>query len=123
MDKCSDRLKKIRLDIGISQQKMADRIGRSFSTYRRAELGKYPIPSDVLIYIDKLGYSVDWVLTGGGEMRKPRYDPSLVIREPRTRYVLEEFPRVLEIVQALRARPDLIEHIYHYLQSLISKPK
>lgn len=117
------QLKKIRIDMGLNQKQMAKEFSVSFSAYCRYENGQLPIPSKMLIDIEKLGYSIDWLLTGGGDMHKATIDPSVVAREPQTQYIIEEYPRVRDIVALLRDHPDYADHIYFYLQGLISKPK
>ena len=64
------RLKTVRSEMGISQQKMADMLQIPFGTYRRYESGDTDIPAGVLLKINQLGYNVDWLLTGEGKMRK-----------------------------------------------------
>ncbi|MCK4640455.1 MAG: helix-turn-helix transcriptional regulator [Candidatus Marinimicrobia bacterium] len=64
------RLKIVRSELGISQQKMAKMLQIPYGTYRRYESGNTDIPAGVLLNVSQLGYSVDWFLTGEGKMRK-----------------------------------------------------
>ena len=47
---------------------------------------------------------------------------ALMVKEPGSVYINER-ARVREIMKIIQDHPELDKHIYHYLQSLITKPK
>ena len=65
-----DRIRQIRESIGITQETMSQRLGLGDSTWQKYELGISQPNSKALIAISDLGFSIDWILTGEGEMRR-----------------------------------------------------
>lgn len=65
LDSIGDRLKLIRKSKGYTQSEMADILNISFSTYRRYEMNKTPVPHTVLeILIKKTSASFDFLILG-----------------------------------------------------------
>ncbi len=67
----NDRIKMIRKDNGLSQQKFADKLGISRGNIAAYEVGKN-LPSDAVISLicTKFDINEDWLRTGNGEMKK-----------------------------------------------------
>ncbi len=68
-----DRIKKIRKDLNLTQQKFADRLGVQRNTIAMYEMGR-TFPSDAIMrsicrefYINE-----EWLRTGEGDMSRPR---------------------------------------------------
>lgn len=66
----ADRLKAIRKATGKSQTTMAKEADSSLPSWQGYEAGKNIPGGNVLEALSRLGYSVDWLLTGEGEMRR-----------------------------------------------------
>lgn len=76
-----DRLKKIRTTFGMTQQEFAQELGISYRTLQRYEEGeKFPKGMEFLLDLIMKGVSVDWLLTGDGELNRmvnPEFVPIL----------------------------------------------
>lgn len=68
-----DRLKQLRRALGLSQDEFARRLGLTRGAITNIELDKVP-PKPLLIDLicDVFGAQKEWLLTGEGEMLKPR---------------------------------------------------
>lgn len=66
----SERLKKIRSERNVSQIRFAEELGISPRTLQSYELAKVMPGSEVLAKFYGLGYNINWILSGEGEMRK-----------------------------------------------------
>ncbi len=64
-----DRLKAIRKDLRLNQKEMADKFQKVQATWSAYELGKLEIPLDVCISLQKMGYNIEWLKEGIGEMK------------------------------------------------------
>jgi len=62
------RLTEIRAHLGLNQTEMAERVGVKRDSWRRYEGGDTPT-GEPLERLARLGFSVDWILTGLGSMR------------------------------------------------------
>ena len=69
----NQRLKELRKHLGLSQSKMAERLGVSLKTYQRYEQDSYDIPDRALRQIEAT-FSVNpvWLRHGRGEMFLPK---------------------------------------------------
>ena len=89
------RLRQIRKDVGLTQKEFAEKLGVSFRTYTRYETESVNIPNSALEELAILGYSMDWLITGKGEMRvrdvefvpdgdypMPDYENEGIIKDP-----------------------------------------
>ncbi|NQT63985.1 MAG: helix-turn-helix domain-containing protein [Candidatus Marinimicrobia bacterium] len=65
----TERLKIIRMDLGVSIVKMAKTLGLSEETYKSYEDGDRQLPTSVLRDFLNLGYSLNWLLTGAGSFK------------------------------------------------------
>lgn len=68
MNKISERLQFLRLDLGISQAEIASKFGIPLSTYRKYEKGPSEPGSEAMAGISKAGINANWLLTGEGDM-------------------------------------------------------
>jgi len=68
-DRTSERLREVREELGLTQERMGQRLGYSQSTYQRYESGKNKLPLDLVNGL-KAEFSVnpDWLVSGEGEM-------------------------------------------------------
>lgn len=64
------RLKQARESLGYSQKEMAEKINSYPQTWRVYESDKSVPGGNVLEALSRLGFSVDWLLTGEGEMKR-----------------------------------------------------
>jgi len=67
-----NRLKIIRKDISETQKGMARLIGASYRTYQEWEAHNNAPNGKYLHVISQMGYNINWLLTGGGEMKIER---------------------------------------------------
>lgn len=67
-----DRIKKIRKELDLTQQKFADKIGMKQNTIAQYEMGR-TIPSDAIIFsiCREFNVSEEWLRNGTGEMFLP----------------------------------------------------
>lgn len=64
-----DRIKKIRKELDLTQQKFADRIGVKQNTVAQYEMGRnIPIDSVISLICREFNVNEDWLRTGEGEM-------------------------------------------------------
>jgi transcriptional regulator with XRE-family HTH domain len=78
------RLRQAREYLGISQAEMAKRLNIKPQSYNQTELGNGVSFSDTLLSeFTALGISMDWVITGRGEMLQSDFDLgwTLVVRQ------------------------------------------
>lgn len=66
-----ERIKKIRTHFGLTQQKLADRLGLKRQTIAAYEIGNIePSDSTLLLICKEFNINEDWLRTGNGEMKK-----------------------------------------------------
>lgn len=64
-----DRIKKIRKELDLTQQKFADRIGVKQNTVAQYEMGRnVPIDSVISLICREFNVNEDWLRTGEGDM-------------------------------------------------------
>ncbi len=64
-----DRIKELRKNLGLTQQKFADRLGLKRQTIAAYEIGNIePSDSTLLLICKEFGISEKWLRTGEGEM-------------------------------------------------------
>ena len=66
------RLKSIRQKLGESQASFAPKLGLNQSTYSKYELDGRIVPDDLKSKLYSMGVSLDWLVTGEGEMFRER---------------------------------------------------
>jgi phage repressor protein C with HTH and peptisase S24 domain len=69
MASIADRLRQIRASLGVNQREMAEKVGLSSTSWQRLELEDRPPQGEAQIELIKLGFSIDWLLTGRGSMQ------------------------------------------------------
>lgn len=97
-----DRLKTLRKELGLTQQKFADSIGITQNTHANYEIGRR-IPTNAVINNICKTFNVNeqWLRTGEGEMFAPKGDS---IDDLMTRYQLH--PRCRRILETVLALPE-----------------
>lgn len=64
-----DRIKELRKNLGLTQQRFADRLGLKRQTIAAYEMGNIePSESTLLLICKEFGVSKDWLCSGDGEM-------------------------------------------------------
>lgn len=63
-----DRLKQIREALGLNQSAMAEKFGKTQSLWSYYEKGLKPVQADVYLKLGELGFNIDWLKEGLGEM-------------------------------------------------------
>ena len=67
----SDRLKRVRKAVGVSQKEMDPLFGLGKRSWQRYESGKNAPGSKVIAELVRKGFDANWILTGQGGMRRP----------------------------------------------------
>ncbi len=72
-EEIAQKIKRIRLDNGLSQKEMAERLGLKRANYSKVENGTVIPTTKTLIQLNKhFNISIDWILTGkGSQMGTP----------------------------------------------------
>ncbi len=65
----NDRLKDIRKDLRLNQAEMAEKMGKNQTTWSGYEVGRNTIPHDVYMQLQEMGYNIEWLKEGIGEMK------------------------------------------------------
>jgi len=63
-----DRLKQIREALGLNQSAMAEKFGKTQSLWSYYEKGLKPVQADVYLKLGDLGFNIEWLKEGLGEM-------------------------------------------------------
>lgn len=99
------RLKKIRIEKLLTQEKFGKVIGKSITIVNNWEKGKYEPSMETLILISqKFNINLNWLLLGEGEMTK----------EDLSKNQIEKIPD--DIKEGIFKYPDLQKHISRYLK-------
>lgn len=110
----SERLKRLRMEKGITQKELADRLHISRSTIAGYEsLGKEPDGEKLCALADFFGVSVDYLL-GGTDSREPISPPPATAQRPAEAAIAGELgslsdrqlDRLLGYIQALKELPE-----------------
>lgn len=64
-----ERLKRIRKDLGLSQEKFANELSVHLRSYVSYEKDHRTLPQSILIRLLHMGYDIQWLLTGEGRMK------------------------------------------------------
>ena len=64
-----ERLKAIRKDLGLSQEKFAVDLSIHLRSYVSYEQGHRSLPQNVILQLLQMGYNINWLLTGEEKMR------------------------------------------------------
>ncbi len=65
----ADRLKMIRKDLGLSQERFANELGIHLRSYVSYEKGDRAVPQKVMLDLMHMGYNIHWLLNGSGSMK------------------------------------------------------
>ena len=110
----SERLKRLRMEKGITQKELADRLHISRSTIAGYEsLGKEPDGEKLCALADFFGVSVDYLL-GGTDSREPISPPPAAAQRPAEAAIAGELgslsdrqlDRLVGYIQALKELPE-----------------
>jgi transcriptional regulator with XRE-family HTH domain len=66
----AERLKQVRESLGYTQKEMAKAVSVILQTWQVYEAGKSVPGGNVLESLARLGFNVNWILTGEGEMKR-----------------------------------------------------
>jgi transcriptional regulator with XRE-family HTH domain len=115
--KLPERIKAIRLNEGLSQKEMANKLGIAVSTYQYYERGQRIPPADFIVkLINTYGVSPDWFLKGVGEMSDSGVKQSLNLDFMKE--VIEAIEKVFEQEKAslsYNKKAELVILIYETL--------
>lgn len=64
-----ERLKAIRKDLGLSQEKFANELSIHLRSYVSYEQGHRSLPQNVMLQLVQMGYNIHWLLTDEGNMK------------------------------------------------------
>lgn len=64
-----ERLRAVRIALGLNQEDMAVHVGLGAGSWKRLELEDRAPKGEVLTQLVDEGFSIDWLLTGRGQMR------------------------------------------------------
>lgn len=108
-----DRIKKIRRDLGLTQQELANRIGIKRGAIANYEIGRNtPTDSVVSLICREFGISEEWLRYGTGEMFAPDVDDELEALVKR--YDLSNADKVL-IERYMSLKADSRETIINFI--------
>jgi transcriptional regulator with XRE-family HTH domain len=79
----SERLKRVRSDLSLSQKEMAEKLSIALSTYQYYERGEREAPVSCVCKIASFGVNLDWLLTGVGNPYKS-IEPKPEIKHEKT---------------------------------------
>jgi len=70
-----DRIKKLRKDLGLTQQEMADKLGIKRTSISNYEIGRNTPPDAVISLLRReFGASEEWLKTGEGDMYEQKHE-------------------------------------------------
>lgn len=127
--KKSDRLKQIRENLSLSKKDFADILDINEHTYIKYENGDRDL-SFVADNLIQLGINYNWIVTNDGPIflkekiyiNKNKFIAMVVADiDPESIYN-KEHTRLQEIIEILRDHPELEDHLFHYLKSILTKP-
>lgn len=119
MENESQRLKKIRQTLNLSQGDFGDNLGLSAAMVSKYESGERQITERTRISICKV-YNISYSYLTGGVM--PMFDnfPNVLMNDLSDKYNLDEFDKSL-VEEYLKLSPDSRAKIKEYLHSVISR--
>lgn len=93
-----DRIKELRKNLGLTQQKFADRLGLKRQTIAAYEIGNIePSESTLLLICKEFKVNKNWLLTGQGEIKQDtdiefgQMCADIGINDPRAREAIEKY--------------------------------
>lgn len=102
-----NRLKTIREAMKLNKKKFSEKINIEYTHYFRIENGERDIPIRLFLELIRMGYNINWLLTGDGEMmigEKP--ERGLVLRDGTESYGKRrnDLDMVVEALRGLEKR-------------------
>lgn len=115
-----ERIKKIRRELGLTQQEFAERIGIKRNTIANYETGRNdPVDSVISLICREFDVREEWLRTGEGEMFKPKsYD---MLDQLADKYNLSTTDRaVIEKFLSMNpeARKEMLDYFYNFVAIL-----
>ena len=112
-----ERIKKVRKELDLTQQKFADRVGVKQNTIALIESGKRNTSDQLLLSVCReFGVSETWLRTGAGEMFVP--SPEESVDELIQTHGLDDFSRQI-ILEFIKLRPEDRETVKRYVRNLV----
>ncbi|MFZ5653202.1 MAG: helix-turn-helix domain-containing protein [Pseudomonadota bacterium] len=108
------RLKTWRLELGLTQEKFAERLGMHIGVLKKYEQGVNTPGGEVLAAIARTGCNMTWLLTGEGKMLPSSPDapadsrPNEPERQPRWRQIIE----LVEGIEEVQTRETFLQEIF-----------
>jgi phage repressor protein C with HTH and peptisase S24 domain len=94
-----ERLKAVRKDLDLSQEKFAAELSIHLRSYVSYEQGHRSLPQNVLIQLLNMGYDINWLLTGDGKMKASGTTNDI----PHINYVTkQQIPLIKDIKEAFK---------------------
>lgn len=100
----SDRLKRVRESLGYTQKEMAKAISTNPQTWQVYEAGKSVPGGNVLEALARMGFNVNWILTGEGEMKQGCTE---VKSSARSGKVGLQLPTIIKAIEECALKYDL----------------
>jgi Predicted transcriptional regulators len=111
-----ERIKKIRKELDLTQQKFADKLGVKRNTIAMYEMGKtVPSKQTITSICREFNVNKEWFLNGTGEMFKAA--PSDVLDQLAYKYHLSEADYVM-VEKFVNMRPEARRAIFDYMQEV-----
>ncbi len=116
-----DRIKELRKNLGLTQQKFADRLGLKRQTIAAYEIGNIePSDSTILLICKEFDINEEWLRTGVGEMKAPinqddRYSHSL------SKLAMTDNETIINWVNTIaETNPDVLKEIENFMKKLLN---
>lgn len=111
-----ERIKKLRKELDLTQQKLADRLGVKQNTIALIESGKRNTSDQLLFSVCReFNVSEEWLRNGEGEMFVPK--PETTIDEIVREYGLDDLDRQI-IKEFIKLKPEDREAVKRYVRNL-----
>lgn len=112
----NNRIKKLRRELDLTQEKFGSRIGVKGNTVAQWESGRNEPPASAITFIEKeFGVNEEWLRTGAGEMFKP--SPSSVLDALAAEYGLDSGSRIA-IEKFVKLSPELRTGMLTYFKEV-----
>lgn len=116
MIQLKERIKKIRKELDLTQQKFADKLGVKRNTIAMYEMGKtLPSKQTITSICREFNVNEEWLINGVGEMFKAA--PSDVLDQLAYKYHLSESDYVM-VEKFVNMRPESRRAIFDYMQEV-----
>lgn len=114
-----ERIKELRMALGLTQQEFADRVGTTRNNIAGYETGRR-LPSEAVInlIVVKLNVSESWIRTGEGDMLIESDDS--ILAQLAKQYNMDSFEKAL-VASFLKMQPEQRKAIQQYVKLLIAE--